>query len=128
MFLFTLLFSKPVIPSKHIELLCKWFWLTVQSILSSVSPACSQSDILHTLQTTYILRQTTEMTKMVIAATAATAPAITSVLYPAASPRSVHSNRSQTDNVFISISPVGGIETLVTVEDTTVSMTYEVES
>ena len=65
---------------------------------------------------------------MVIAATAATAPAITSVLYPAASPRSVHSNRSQTDNVFISISPVGGIETLVTVEDTTVSMTYEVES
>ena len=126
MFLFTLLFSKPVIPSKHIELLCKWFWLTVQSILSSVSPACSQSDILHTLQTTYILRQTTEMTKTVIAATAATAPAITSVLYPAASPRSVHSNLSQSDNVFISISPVGGIETLVTVEDTTVSKMYEV--
>ena len=61
---------------------------------------------------------------MVIAATAATAPAITSVLYPAASPRSVHHNRSQIDNVFISISPVGGIETFVTVEDTTVSMTY----
>ena len=70
-----------------------------------------QIKIGHTIgnKTTYILRQTTEMTKMVIAATAATTPAITSVLYPAASPRSVHSNHSQTDNFFISISPVGGI-------------------